>query len=488
MLRPWPLTIVLDRRSNTPVGQQIVHAMIEEVRRGRLKPGTPLPGSRELAERLGVNRKTIVIAFAELQAQGWLSSETRRGTFVAENLPLLDAGPPGRAEMPEAPFFRASRAASALTADLPPGDMLAFDDGAPDLRHVPVDVLARAYRDGLRSTLQRRRLGYGDPRGLEALRTSLAAMLSAERGLTATAHNLCLTRGSQMAIFVVAQTLVSAGDTVVVERLSYPPAREAFRRAGAEIATVGVDEEGLVADDLEKVCRRKRVRAVYVTPHHHFPTTVRMTPARRMRLMLLASQFGFAIVEDDYDHDFHFTHQPMLPLAAFDGAGCVIYVGSLSKLLSPSLRLGYVSAPRALIDRIAAEIMMVDRQGDPAMEAAIAEFIEAGELHRHTRKMMRLYAERRDRFAALLHDAFGEAVEVVLPDGGLAFWARFQGVDLDRWRVRAHERRVHFQSPRVFASDGGKVDALRLGFASLDLDELKAATERLAAAHRDVTG
>jgi GntR family transcriptional regulator/MocR family aminotransferase len=486
MLRPWPLTIVLDRRSDTPVGQQIVHALIEEVRRGRLKPDTPLPGTRELAESLDVNRKTVIIAYAELQAQGWLSSEKRRGTFVAENLPLLETSSTHHSQIPEKPSFKPIRAAPGMTVDLAPSDMLAFDDGAPDIRHVPIDILARAYRDGLRSTLQRRRLGYGDPRGSEALRASIASMLSAERGLAVTAENLCLTRGSQMAIFVVAQTLVSAGDTVVVERLSYPPAREAFRRAGAEIATVGVDDEGLVVDDLEGVCRRKRVRAVYVTPHHHFPTTVRMTPQRRMRLMLLASQFGFAIVEDDYDHDFHFTHQPMLPLAAFDGGGCVVYIGSLSKVLSPSLRLGYVAAPKALIDRIASEVVMVDRQGDPAMEAAIAEFMEAGELHRHTRKMLRLYAERRERFAELLRETFDGEVEVAVPDGGLAFWVRFKGLDLDRLLEHGHRHSVHFQSPRAFASDGAPVEALRLGFASLDVEELKAATQRLNAARREL--
>ncbi len=488
MRRLWPLSLVIDRQAATPVGQQIVHAVIEEVRRGRLKPGTLLPGSRELAGSLGVNRKTIVIAFSELQAQGWLSSETRRGTFVADNLPLPDASRARPAKMPEAPFFRSSRVAAELTADLAPQDMLAFDDGAPELRHVPVDALARAYRDSLRGTLQRRRLGYGDPRGSAALRASIAAMLGAERGLSASPENLCLTRGSQNGIFVVAQTLVSAGDTVVVERLSYPPAREAFRRAGADIVAVGVDEHGLMVADLERVCRRKRVRAVYVTPHHHFPTTVCMTPERRMRLMQLASQFGFAIVEDDYDHDFHFTHQPMLPLAAFDGEGCVIYVGSLSKLLSPSLRIGYVSAPKALIDRIASEVMMVDRQGDPAMEAAVAQFIEAGELHRHTRKMMRLYAERRDRFAEFLQRAFGSRIEVTPPDGGLAFWVRFPGVDLDRLLQAAHERLVHFQLPNAFVHGGGTVDALRLGFASLDVQELRLATKRLAAASDDIDG
>ena len=488
MRRLWPLSLVIDRQASTPVGQQIVHAVIEEVRRGRLKPGTLLPGSRELAESLGVNRKTIVIAFAELQAQGWLSSETRRGTFVADNLPLPDAGRVRAVKMPETPFFRSSRVAAQLTADLAPQDMLAFDDGAPELRHVPVDTLARAYRDSLRSTLQRRRLGYGDPRGSVGLRASIAAMLGAERGLSSSAENLCLTRGSQNGIFLVAQTLVSPGDTVVVERLSYPPAREAFRRAGADIAVVGVDDQGLIVADLERVCRRKPVRAVYVTPHHHFPTTVCMTPERRMRLMQLASQFGFAIVEDDYDHDFHFTHQPMLPLAAFDGAGCVIYVGSLSKLLSPSLRIGYVSAPKALITRIAAEVVMVDRQGDPAMEAAIAQFIEAGGLHRHTRKMMRLYAERRDQFAEVLQHAFGTRIEVTPPDGGLAFWIRFPGVDLDRLLHAGHERLVHFQSPHAFLHGGGTVDALRLGFASLDVQELKVATQRLAAALDDIGG
>jgi len=207
-----------------------------------------------------------------------------------------------------------------------------------------------------------------------------------------------------------------------------------------------------------------------------------------MRLMLLASQFGFAIVEDDYDHDFHFTHQPMLPLAAFDGEGRVVYVGSLSKLLSPSLRIGYVSAPKALAERLGAEVMMVDRQGDPAMEAAIAEFIEAGELHRHTRKMMRLYAERRDRFAELLAEQFADDIALSVPPGGLAFWVRFRGVDLDRMLECSHGRRVHFQSPHAFASNGAKVDALRLGFASLDVDELKTATKRLRAAYRDAKG
>ena len=485
MLRPWHLTIVVDRRAGTSVGQQIVHAVIEEVRRGRLKSGAPLPGSRKLGETLGVNRKTVVQAYVELEAQGWVTTEPRRGTFVAENLPSLDlvVGKSPHVGIPNAPFFHAPRAQAPLVADLPTREMLAFDDGAPDIRHVPIEVLARAYRNALRTTLQLRRLGYGDPRGSESLRSAISTMLNTDRGLTTGLNNVCLTRGSQGAIFLIAKTLIVPGDTVVVETLTYPPAREAFRRSGAEIGTVGVDEEGLRVDELEAVCRRKRVRAVYVTPHHHFPTTVLMTPARRMRLMLLASQFGFAIIEDDYDHEFHFTHQPMLPLAAFDGGGLVIYIGSLSKLLSPSLRLGYISAPKALIDRIASEIMVVDRQGDPAIETAVAELIEAGEIHRHTRKMMRLYAERRALFAALLGDAFDGRISFSIPEGGLAFWISFaETIDLGRLADAARERRLFFQNPGAFHATGAAGHSLRLGFASLDADELRAATLRLAAA------
>jgi GntR family transcriptional regulator/MocR family aminotransferase len=485
MLRPWQFNIVLDRGMRTSVSQQIVHSVIEEIRRGRLRPGTPLPGSRELGERLGLNRKTVIQSYAELEAQGWVRSETRRGTFVAENLPQLDlpeGGRPDRSRMPSEPFFAPARMAASLSAELPEHGMLSFDDGAPDIRHVPADALARAYRNALRSTLRHRRLGYGDPRGSEQLRAAVSTMLNSDRGLATATENICLTRGSQMAIFVVAQTLVVPGDTVVVERLSYPPAREAFRRAGAAIASVGVDAQGLDVDGLERACRKHRVRAVYVTPHHHFPTTVLMTPERRMRLMLLAAQFGFAVVEDDYDHEFHFTHQPMLPLASFDGGGHVIYVGSLSKLLSPSLRLGYVSAPTSLIERIAGEIMLVDRQGDPATEGAVAELIEDGELHRHTRKMMRLYADRRTHFAQQLQDIAGSRVAFDMPEGGLAFWVKFAGVDVLRLREECRERNLFVQSPRPFAADGADVGALRLGFASLDVDEITAATHRLVAA------
>ncbi len=484
MLRPWEFKIRIRRDSRTAVYLQIAHALIEEIRRSRLAPGSALPGTRELAESLDVNRKTVIQAYDELTAQGWLATERTRGTFVSSELPSIDGkivdAAPRAAHMPDRPDFRLVGAAPNIPLILPGKNLLVFDDGAPDTRHVPVAALARAYRSALIVAARRNRLGYGDPRGTLELRNAVSNMLNVDRGLTTTADNICLTRGSQMAIYLAARILAGPRDTVAMEELSYPPARESFRAAGAEVVSVGLDAQGMQVDDLEKICRKKRVRAVYVTPHHQFPTTVLLKPDRRLRLMSLAEQFGFAIIEDDYDHEFHFAHQPMLPLVSADPWGKVVYIGSMSKLLTPSLRLGYLAAPKSFIDRAAAEIMMIDRQGDPALEWAVAELIATGEIHRHTRKAMKLYAARRLLLAELLIERFDARIAFDLPEGGLAVWVRFGAeVDVDRLVRIAREKGVQILPASAFATSGKPIQATRLGFASMNEGELDLATRRL---------
>jgi GntR family transcriptional regulator/MocR family aminotransferase len=487
VLRPWDFKILVRRKSTTPLYLQIVHCLIEEIRRGRLSSGAALPGTRELAEGLQINRKTVVQAYAELEAQGWVQSERTRGTFVSSHLPLV-APAPGfdgaqRSGMPEAPDFRMIGEAPNIPLLLPAPNVLLFDDGAPDTRLVPVNSLARAYRHALWRRARRNSLSYADPRGTLTLRSAVSSMLNVDRALFTTPDHICLTRGSQMAIHVTARILVGGGDTVVMEELSYPPARESFRHAGAEVVGVGLDSQGLQVDELERICRRRRVRAVYVTPHHQFPTTVLLPPARRLRLFALAAQFGFAIIEDDYDHEFHFAHQPMLPLASADPDGRVIYIGSMSKLLSPSLRLGYLAAPKSFIDRAAAEIMMIDRQGDPATEEAVAELIAIGEVHRHTRKVLKIYRERREALASVLREELSGRLDFDLPDGGLAVWVRFDDtIDLARLAGLARAERLHFLPGSAFALTPRRVQGARLGFASLDPGELRRATLRLRTA------
>jgi len=492
MLRPWHFKIVLQRGSATAVYLQIALAVIEEIKRGRLAPGTVLPSTRELAESLEVNRKTVVLAYEELVAQGWLSTEKSRGTFVSSELPLVksrtgSAPAIGEPHPRDRPDFPLTGQAPNLQAQLQEKGVLVFDDGAPDTRLVPVDHLARAWRHALVGNSRQNSLGYGDPRGGLPLRRAVSFMLNSERGLTTTTDNICITRGSQMGIYVAARVLVRPGDTVVLEELSYPPAREAFRAAGAEVLAVGLDAQGMKVDELEKLCRRRRVRAVYVTPHHQFPTTVLLRPDRRLRLLALAEQFGFAIVEDDYDHEFHFTHRPMLPLASIDHWDKVVYIGSMSKLLAPSLRIGYLGAPAEFIERAAAEVMLIDRQGDTATESAVAELMEDGEIRRHTNKARRIYSERRQVMADLLQKHFSDSIDFTLPEGGLAVWVRFRNpIDMNALTTAAEAEQVRFLPGQIFSISGKPVSATRLGFGRFDQKELADAVRRLRRAVEQV--
>jgi len=493
--RSWELALDLEAAAagaepgRAPVFLRIARTIAEDVRRGRLRPGAPLPGSRSLAGTLGVHRNTVLAAYAELGAEGWITTAAARGTFVSTALPepsprrfsaSADAAP--RAGVPARAGFDLGPGPEPYPRQaLPPGT-LALAGGLPDLRLVPAAALARAYRRVLR-TQGRTVLDYGDPRGHPRLRAALAAMLSARRGLAATPDSVLVTRGSQMALDLVARALLAPGDVVAVEALGYRPAWEALRRAGAQLVPVPVDAGGLRTDALAALAARTRVRAVYVTPHHQYPTTVTLPAGRRLALLALARTHRIAILEDDYDHEFHYEGRPVLPLASADRAGVVVYVGTLSKILAPGLRLGFLVAPAPLVERVATLRTYVDRQGDLGMEAAVAELLEDGEVLRHAHRVRRVYLERRDTLAAALRRALGGALRFDVPAGGIALWTRAaRGIDTDAWAERALARGVAVQTGRRFAFDGRARQTLRLGFAPLTPAELREAVRRLAAA------
>ncbi len=482
MLRPWKIVLAqrLRNDSGTPLYMQIVHALIHEIQRGRLQPGTYLPSTRDLASTLGVNRKTIVIAYDELVAQGWLVSEGTKGTIVSTSLPDNDPKNPDHSDLPSAhvdapaigyPF----RPPPERPLAVPAGDWLKLDEGAPDGRLFPTEILARAYRTAALRASREGRLLYRDPRGSMLLRESIAAMLRDERGLMVTAENICITRGSQMGIYLAARILTRPGAAVLVEELTYEPAVAAFRACGAEIVPVRLNTEGLDVQDVERLCRKHKVCAIFLTPHHQFPTTVSLRPERRLRLLELARQFGFAVIEDDYDHEFRFGSQPLLPMASY-APDRVVYVGSLSKLLLPALRIGYLAAPREVIDAVSYEVSLTDGMGNTITEDAAAELIDAGEVRRHARKANRVYAERRDAFTAVVDEAFGDMVDVQIPEGGLALWLRFRDIAaLDRIERRAARLGLSFAASHSFMARDEAPRGLRLGFASLKQEEAREA-------------
>ncbi|QIG79388.1 MocR-like pyridoxine biosynthesis transcription factor PdxR [Stakelama tenebrarum] len=475
----------IDPSREMPIYMQIARAIIHEVERGRLAPGSYLPSTRDAAQSLGVNRKTVVLAYEELVAQGWLVSHGTRGTAISPSLPgpVADDGdglPRVGEELAPAeyPFLPPPGPPLAI----PTGDWIKLDEGAPDGRQFPPDLLIRAYRAAIRNASAENRLQYRDPRGSPQLRESIAAMLKSQRGLMVTAENICVTRGSQMGISLAARILIRPGDTVLVEALTYEPAVAAFRACGADIVTVGLDGSGADVGEIERACRRHRVRAIFLTPHHQFPTTVALPPESRLRVLELARQFGFAVVEDDYDHEFQFGAQPLLPMASY-APRQVIYIGSLSKLLLPALRVGYVVAPPEVIDSIAYQVSLTDGMGNTLTEDAAADLILSGDVRRHTRKVTRIYGARRDAFAQALATTMGDIVDYAIPDGGLAFWLRFRNVaDLDRLEANAQDHGLRFATSGSFMVDPDAPRGLRIGFASMTEAEAAESLRRMRVA------
>jgi len=226
---------------------------------------------------------------------------------------------------------------------------------------------------------------------------------------------------------------------------------------------------------------------VIVTPHHQFPTTAVMSQERRSRLADLALRHGFAIIEDDYDHEFHYEGKPVLPIAAGHGRGNVIYVGSLANLLAPGIGTGFVAAPPPVFERLAGLRAASDARSDAAMECAIAELFEDGELLRHVRRTRRIYQARRDAFASALRQHLGNALSFRIPDGGIALWARADdGIDVSTWAAAGEREGVLFKDARTYDFFNREQPFMRLGFSYHDETELNEAALRMARALRSV--
>jgi GntR family transcriptional regulator/MocR family aminotransferase len=485
--RPWELVIEIDRAAALPPFLQIARSLAAAIQRGRLRPGDRLPGSRRLAASLAVHRNTVLAALAELTAEGWVETAPGRGTFVARAI-VDPRGRPFtrrlglRAHLPSrVPFALPEAPAAYLPPSLPRGT-LDLSNGAPDVRLVPARLIGRAYRRvlGLRGADL---LAYGDPAGHLALRTALASMLASTRGLAVGPDDVLVTRGSQMALNLTARALLRPGDTVAVEQLGYRPAWEAFRSAGANLVPVAVDREGMDVEALQRLALGTKLRAIYITPHHQYPTTVTLKAARRLALLELARAGHVAIIEDDYDHEFHYDGRPVLPLASADDSGLVVYVGTLSKILAPGLRIGYLAASAAVLRSVGAIRSLLDIQGDLATEAAVATLIADGELQRHVARVRRVYANRREILAGCLKRAFGDGIEFTLASGGMALWVRMHmAVDVEAWARRSLECGVSWYAGRRYSFDGQPKPCARFSFAWLDEHELPEAVKRMAGA------
>ncbi|WP_400194338.1 PLP-dependent aminotransferase family protein [Hymenobacter sp. B81] len=464
---PYQTLLVLNRHAPATLTQQLSTGLIHLMQQGLLPGGSRLPGARTLATLLGVHRQTVAVAFEELAVQGWVELRPARAPRVSPHLPDLGPQPLSLAPGQLAPRAGFSFPPSSIAGEWWPTPHTQWlDDGSPDSRLAPLPALARNYRRASKRLVHPTYLGYTDPNGSLHLRRQLSQYLRATRGVPADPEHIFTTRGSIMGIYLLAQLLLAPGDTVVVAEVGYRSAEDIFEQWGARLQRVRLDGDGLCVEDVAALCQRQRVRLLYLTPHHHYPTTVTLSATRRMQLLHLAAAHDFIILEDDYDFDYHYEGSPVLPLASADRQGRVVYVGSLSKALSPAVRLGYVVASPDVVTALSAQRRLVDRQGDALVEEAVAELLAEGELTRHLKRARQHYRHRRDACVQALQAALDGWLTVTVPAGGLALWACWRP-DIDLLRVVAHGQQLglSYTGERHQLATGQW--GFRLGFASL---------------------
>jgi len=440
---------------------------------GRLRPGAPLPPTRELAARLAVSRTTVVVAYDRLAGEGFVTGRVGAGTFVSYDVAVAP------------PFVAAPEPARLRTAavwdDMPdPSDTKTrwaydFRSGGPDATLFPYEswrrLLVREHRAPTVGDST-----YGDPSGEPGLREAIARHAGLSRSSRITAASVLVTNGTQQALDLLARVLLEPGDTVAVEHPGYPPPVRLFASLGARVAHVPVDPDGLVVDALPE-----RARLVYVTPSHQFPLGVPMSLARRMALLDWADRHDAAIVEDDYDSEFRYSGRPVEPLHSLDRSGRVIYVGSFSKVMLPTLRLGFVAAPPALHRTLRKARLVSDWHSPVATQRALASFIDDGLLARHIRKMRRTYAARHERIQALLTRDFAAWLDVVPSAAGLhlAALARDPATPIDDIVAAVARRGVAVQSLAVFALDRPTRPGVVLGYGGVPLSRIPEGLRRL---------
>ncbi|CAM3023095.1 PLP-dependent aminotransferase family protein [Chryseobacterium flavum] len=461
MLRPWKLELEIDKKLGKAVYLQIADIIITDIRSGRLKPGDALPGSRNLAQTLKINRNTVVEAYQVLINEEWVISKERKGIFVSERLPVLHEK-------------NTDALHDSYNQQVMSGGMLInFDDGHPDSKIAPVTELARAYRQIFSIKAKWQMMGYGHEHGDVEFRKMISQMLNHQRGMHIHQNEISITRGSQMGMFLTAQTLLTSGDRVIVEEPGYQPAWQAFEYAGAQLLPVSVDKEGISIEAIETLLTQyQNIKAIYITPHRQYPTTVTLSLSRRLKLIELSNQYNITIIEDDYDNEFHFGYRPILPISSFPGLQHYVYIGTLSKVVAPALRIGYLATKnQELLKKVGDLRKIIDVHGDVIMEQAVLQLIKEGAVKKHIRKATVHYKNKRDFVFELLKKYMKDVAEFTLPEGGLAFWI-VPKAQLDWNAVTALllKKNIKIIHPGQY---GQNVNGFRLSYGALSEEQLE---------------
>ena len=470
--------VTLDRDSDLPIYRQLDAQLRAAVLSGRLAPGRRLPSSRVLAKALGVSRLTVQTVFEQLIAEGYLKAEVGSGTFVAE----IAAPPPAPAAPRLLPRGRTGSGEGPARGDA----ARAFRPGVPALDLFPMRLWSRLWSRHLKSAGPEM-LGYGPPGGLPPLKRAIAGYLREARGVVCEPEQVIVVAGAQEAFCLAAWCLIEPEDAVWVEDPGHIAGRDALDGAGARIVPVPLDAAGLdIAAGRRRVARPK---LVFVTPAHQHPLGVTMTLSRRLELLALAREAGAWILEDDYDSEFRYVGRPLSALQGLDQGGSVIYVGTFSKVLFPSLRLGYLVVPPELVEPFGSVHSLITL-GTPSLpQAVLADFIAEGHFTAHIRRMRAANAERQALLLEALGSSLGDILETRPAESGLHLLGWLPEGSDDRAISRAAVRDgVEVLPLSHFCLESRQRPALLMGFACVPPADIGPGVEALARVLRRTIG
>ncbi|HEX8921944.1 MAG TPA: PLP-dependent aminotransferase family protein [Pyrinomonadaceae bacterium] len=487
---PHPPFISLDEKSDAPLYRQIYDTIRRSILSGGLSAGRQLPASRLLAKQLGVSRMTVVNAYEQLLAEGYLEGRSGAGTFVSAHLPeeFLQASGFKGLERQEKPLTRKvifSEYGSKVTQNSKiilrhhcATALVPFQHGVAAIDEFPFGVWAKIAQKWQKSP-PAPVLSYGNAVGFQPLREAIAAHLAAARGVRCTPEQIIITNGTQQALDLIGRIFLSRSDDVCLEDPGYIGARDIFAATGARIVPVPIDDEGFDLQTARK--RSQKARLIYVTPSHQFPLGVTMSLARRLSLLEWARERDAFVIEDDYNSEYRYSGRPLAALQGLDRDGRVIYVGTFSKTIFPALRLGYLVAPTDLIEVFAAARALTDLHSPSIEQAVLAEFIAERHFARHIRRMRGMYEERQQVLIEEARKNLKGMLEVAPAEAGMHLigWLP-QGISDVEVSRRAAETDLNLAPVSVYCINQKLRGGLLLGYTAYNGKQIRQGMKKLA--------
>ncbi len=487
-------TIALDNHSILPLHRQLYEELRCLILSGKLPPGRRLPSTRGMAKSLEISRATVTQSYEQLLNEGYLQTVRGSGTFVCSQLPddllstpLTDAN----MAISTQPLVQlSSYGHNLLNTDylalnnpelLNKKDLINFQYGAPSLNETLLKQWRQLLSRYCRITNQAMFDYANDPRGHLPLREAISSYLIQSRAVECEADQIIIVSGSQQALELITRILIEPGDEVAIENPSYLDAQRIFLSNGAKLLPIPVDQSGFIVEKLSDY-ESARIKLIYVTPSHQFPTGAVMSLSRRLELLAWATQMGAMIVEDDYDSEFRYTGRPIPALQGLNRSK-VIYIGTFSKVLFPALRIGYLVVPKELVSVFTYAKRLTDRHSPMLEQQVLTDFINEGYLERHIRRMRKLYDQRRQVLIQAFKNYFGEQVTILGENAGLHLMVRFHSVFSDQEVVaKAAEKGVKLiTAQRYYLQDGGNCEFV-IGYSNLSEQEITEGVLRLSQA------